>query len=238
MTSWMLTDPWTLYFPTRKADPRRRMADREIPKALFLDMLNALNGKLADLNERITFLCVGGGAMMLAYDAREATHDLDGVISPASEEARDLLFDLAREVAADFSAKGKPVASDWINTQVHAIMRAQTYSRSDFEGRPGMRWSHLTLLFAKPEMLLAMKCQSLRPGRRDFSDAATLIRRCGIKTIEQLQRVIAPYIDWGFLDNEDTGNLKVAIAWAFPGQTEYEPIRQRMLDRYRKIKGR
>lgn len=62
-------------------------------------------GELADKqNESIHLLIVGGAALVLAYDARLSTHDVDVIILSAN---RKLVRSLAREVATELGLKKK-----------------------------------------------------------------------------------------------------------------------------------
>lgn len=225
MRSKLLTDYLPLYFP-RLRRARTKMADQELTKAQFIAALDALNEKLREESQSLTFLLVGGGALMLAYDFRGATQDLDGILSPSNEETTQLFHRLAREVA-----KEQGIDQGWINVEVKNIMAGQRFQRSYFETLPQYHWSNLNLLFAKPGYLLSMKCQALRKGRKDFGDVVRLIKLLGIRTLSELEISIEPYGGWDFIGNDEFPLLKLCIAWAFPGQTEYDFIRLNALKR-------
>jgi hypothetical protein len=221
-----------MFFPQFSYSKR---ASQELSKETFLEALDMLNNLLRSQGERITFLCVGGGAMMFSLGARNQTHDLDGVVSVGS---RELLDSLAEDVADKFKEEGRSIPPDWINTQVREIMRGQNYSISYFEEVPGHTWSNLKILFAKPGYLLGMKCQAMRTGKKDFRDISSLIGILGIKTVEDLKSEIGEYVDTNFIGNQEWAILKLCIAWAFPGQTEYEEYRSKakqMYDRKKKV---
>lgn len=97
--------------------------------------------------------------------------------------------------------------------------------------------SNLKLLFAKPGYMLSMKCQSLRVGKKDFSDIVNLLRVLGIRTLEGMEAEIDKYGNgWGFIGNDEYQLLKLCIAWAFPGQTAYDALRLRAIEIGRKSK--
>lgn len=62
---------------------------------------------LAD-GESLRLVVVGGAAMVLGYDARQATHDVDAIVLPPPDTF--VVRDWARKVAAEF---GWP--EDWLN---------------------------------------------------------------------------------------------------------------------------
>jgi len=220
------TDPFDRCFPQR----RGKIAGVEVPKAIFVKALDRLNDLLVEANQQITFLCVGGGAMVLAFNARPATEDIDGILSPRDPQAENVLFAQAEKVRDQFKAEGVfNLPDNWINTQAGAIMRGQGYKRKDFDAVPGYDWSNLHLLFANPLYMLAIKCQSLREGKKDFNDIAALIKLLNIRTLPDLLDKIEPWTPPGFIGNEEYARLKLSIAWAFPGETAYEPILQAVL---------
>lgn len=220
MPANLLTDHFSFYF-TRPRGSSKKMADTEIPKQKFIAALDDLNAKLKAEGKTLTFLCVGGGAMMLAYNARNGTHDLDGVMSPADPDTTELFHRLAAEVAREHK-----IDQDWINIQVKDIMHGQGFKRVNFEPVSPYTWSNLKLLFGKPGYLLSMKVQALRPGKQDFNDIVHLLRILRIKTLAGMQAEVEKYGGWEFVGNDEFTRLKLTIAWAFPGETEYDNIRQ------------
>ena len=119
---------------------------------------------------------VGGAAMVLAFDARRATRDIDAVFHP-----HGVVLDEAREVAAEL---GLP--RYWLNDQasvyVSSVEDVHAVRVFDY---PGLRVSA-----ASAEHLLAMKALA---GRRfaDRDDLATLIGMLGLTTVEQVELTCA-----------------------------------------------
>jgi hypothetical protein len=224
MQAKLLTDYLPYYFPALRGS-RRKLAEENLNKAQFTQALTLLNEKLKAAGVTLSFLCVGGGAMMLAYDARQGTHDLDGAISPADPETDELFHQLALEVARELR-----IDKEWINLQVRDIMLTQNVKRTNFQAVPAYTFSNLKMLFAKPGYLLSMKCQVLRIGKKDFSDIVALVKLLAIKSIAEMQAEVEKYGGWDFVGNDEVVWLKLAIAWAFPGQTPYENIRLKALE--------
>lgn len=203
------------------------MAGKLIHKSTFLKALTRLDEKLGKADLSITFLCVGGGTMMLALGARDQTEDIDGILRPSDPTTTRIFHRLVLEVATEFG-----IDPLWINTQVKDIMSGQGYQLSYFEELPQFQYGHIRLLFAKPTYVLAMKCQALRPGKRDFGDVVRLLRHLNIRTLEGLRDAIEPYgTAWEFIGNDEYELLELCIAWAFPRQTPYDHVRLEYLAR-------
>lgn len=127
-------------------------------------------------------ICIyGGSAMLLAYDSRNATKDVDAVFNP-----RDKGTELAAKVAQNLS-----LHDDWLNDDVIQFLGPMpTEGRKKLDlGIPG-----LSLFVATASYLLAMKALSCRdplPGYRgDHEDLIFLIRKIGIKSVEEIQEQI------------------------------------------------
>lgn len=119
---------------------------------------------------------VGGAAMVLAYDARRATRDIDAVFHP-----HGVVLDEAHQVAAEL---GLPWY--WLNDQASVyVSRTEDRQAVRVFDHPGVRVSA-----ASAEHLLAMKALA---GRRfaDHDDLATLIRILGLSSVAQVAEICA-----------------------------------------------
>jgi hypothetical protein len=236
MLAPLLQDPITAFFPRIRSNISNRQASsgQLISKQVFMKALDAFNAGLEVRDEYMTLLCVGGGAMMLAYSARQSTEDLDVILRPGDPKVFD---QIVKEVSAEFTRTGVfDLPRDWMNRDVEPIMRSQGFKLSNFEEHPAYHWSHLTLMFGKPGYILSMKCMAMRTGKRDFRDIESLVRKLNIRSIGELQSAVEPYMNWAYIGNDELNQLKIAIASAFPGETEHESHLQDALARYRKIK--
>lgn len=124
-------------------------------------------------------ICIyGGSAMLLAYHSRNATKDVDAVLNP-----REKGKDLAARVA-----KSHSLHDDWLNSNVTQFLgpNSQAGRRKLSLDIPG-----LTLFVATANHLLAMKaiaCREPLPGYRgDHEDLVFLIRKIGIKSVDEIQ---------------------------------------------------
>lgn len=136
-------------------------------------------GKLA-LAEGIDLdVCIyGGSAMLLAYESRNATKDVDAILNPG-ELGRKLVVQVAKNLS---------LHDDWLNSDV-----AQFLGPNPKAGRRKLELSisGLNVHVATANYMLAMKALSCRdplPGYRgDHEDLVFLIRKIGIQTVEEIQ---------------------------------------------------
>lgn len=113
-------------------------------------------------NVLVRVVIVGGAAMVFGYNARHATHDVDGVIVEPSE--RSVIRKWISEVAAEQSWP-----DDWFNDAAKGFMVGVSFGRLLFSA-PGIEvWQPL------PEQLLAMKLGAWRDDV-DVADATCLLR--------------------------------------------------------------
>lgn len=111
--------------------------------------------------QTIEVLIVGGAAMMLGYEARPATRDVDGVFfePPSAVIIRRWIEDVATAME---------LPRDWFNDAAKGFLVGHSRGRRIFSA-PGIEaWQPL------PEQLLAMKLSAWRDNR-DIRDARTLL---------------------------------------------------------------
>lgn len=116
-------------------------------------------------------LCIfGGAAMVLAFDARESTRDVDGIFVPKTE-----VIESARKVAEEFNLE-----PDWLNDGVKGFISNESEFTAD--GMPV--FSNLRIMRPTTEYLLAMKCLASRVADAstdgDRADIMTLLKLTGI----------------------------------------------------------
>jgi hypothetical protein len=142
-------------------------------------LFGLLNAELAGRQTQGELYLVGGAVMCLAYAARPSTEDVDGFFRPARE-----VRDAAGRVAA---RAGLP--SDWLNDAVKGYLS----DRGEF--RTWLELSHLRVMVAQPEYLLAMKCLAFRIGAEfhDEDDIRYLLRHLNITRFAQAKKIITRY---------------------------------------------
>jgi hypothetical protein len=125
-------------------------------------------------------LFVWRGVMVLAFQARQSTKDVDAIFAPAGI-IRDLAAEVGRERGLD---------EDWIDDGEKGFVS----SRRAFISL-GLNLPHLSVLMPVPEDLLAMKCMAARAGEsaRDMQDVKFLLRHLALKDAGTARAVVKEY---------------------------------------------
>lgn len=136
-----------------------------LSKSVILSALANLDKKLS-VEGIIGELCIfGGAAMILAFDARESTRDVDAIFVPKQKFAT-----LAAETGTEM---GLP--EGWLNDGVKGFLSPQ----GNFTDEQMPQFAHLRVLRPTASYLLAMKCLAARVGGYDTSaDAADVLALC------------------------------------------------------------
>jgi hypothetical protein len=142
-------------------------------------LFELLNEELSQAKISGELHVVGGAVMCLAYDARPSTADVDAYFRPP---------EAVRKAAARVAAKAG-IDADWLNDGVKGFISEQ----ADFA--PFLELSHLRVMVARPEYLLAMKCLAMRIGAEfhDEQDVRFLLRLLEISSFDQAIAIIAKY---------------------------------------------
>ena len=142
-------------------------------------LLEALNGELKADGVRGRLHLAGGAVMCLAFAARESTQDVDASFQPSVK-----VLEAAHRVAAREGIK-----ESWLNNAVEGYLSDRgTYA-------PLMELSHLDVLSATPEYMLAMKCLAMRLGEgyQDEEDVRYLLRNLGLRSHEEAEEILGRY---------------------------------------------
>jgi hypothetical protein len=156
----------------------------KLTREQILAALEALNRALAE-REVIGEVCLFGGAVMvLAFNARLSTKDVDAVFQPAA-----LVRELARQVGEN---AGLP--ANWLNDGVKGYLSA----RHEVLQGSLPQFDHLRLTMPTAEYLLAMKCMASRIGAGggeadDTADIAFLIRHLGLRGPGAVMDIVSAY---------------------------------------------
>jgi hypothetical protein len=166
--------------------------------------LDELGRRARAEGKTIEIAIYGGSALMLTYDWRLATKDVDAVF----EADRQTVRRLAREIAEE-----KGWNPNWLNDGVKGFLSAvdgspqakrlfRTYPSED---APGLR-----VMVANPAYLFAMKCRAMRlsglEGNTDVDDIRRLAREIGLSSAREAldlvatfypARVIEPKVQYG-----------------------------------------
>lgn len=155
------------------------MSTRGLSKADIERLLRELDAQLAHDGVKGELYLVGGAVMCLAYGARAATKDLDGLFRPAKQV----------RAAASRVALANKLPNGWLNDAVKGFFS----ERGSFTTY--LEMPHLTVFVADPGYLLAMKCLSARIGAEfhDIDDVRYLLRYLNITTADEAKKVLESY---------------------------------------------
>lgn len=147
-------------------------------KDQIIQALTKLNDELAAQGIKGEIGVVGGAAMVLAFNARQATKDVDAVFMPAST---------IRQIAQKISHQLK-LPQDWLNDAVKGFMPEPLEGKQVLFDMPA-----LSVWIPPPQYLLAMKAISARFDSHDAQDLKTLIAHLKITKIGDVLEVIEHY---------------------------------------------
>ena len=125
----------------------------------------------------------GGAAIVLGFDFREATQDIDAMITLGHGQ----VVRAQQEVGAEL---GLP--PNWLNEQGTSYLSKHS-DFSLFKTYPSEGQFGLRVLMATPQYLLAMKLLSFRSYGHDIQDIVQLARRLGCTTKEDLLQLVKHY---------------------------------------------
>ncbi len=159
----------------------------KLTKDIILQALSRL-GELAQAKGLELHVCIyGGAAMILAYDSRMVSKDVDVIIHPSEEGLA-----LAREVGKELG-----IHSEWLNNEVRFFV-SETKDKSS--RRPldlPIETKGLKVEVPTANYLLAMKARACRepiPGvSADAADLRFLIHKMEINSIHQVESLLGKY---------------------------------------------
>lgn len=119
----------------------------------------------------------GGAAMVLAFDARAATRDVDALFSPDRP-----VLEAAWEVAGEL---GLP--RSWLNNQASSYVSGRAGRGTPVYDHPNLR-----VMVTPLQHLLAMKVRAARAAR-DADDLRFLLGKLDIADLEEVIELVAKY---------------------------------------------
>lgn len=145
----------------------------------LLRLFQLLNRELEREGTRAELFLTGGAVMCLAYEVRPATRDVDAFFKPVTA-----VRDAAARVATAASIDPK-----WLNDGVKRYL-SERGSFATF-----LELSHLRIMVAAPDYMLAMKCLSMRIGAEfhDLDDVRYLLRHLDVGSYDEALAVIGKY---------------------------------------------
>ncbi len=162
-----------------------------LSRDVLVEAFGDLGRRAWALGKTVEIAIYGGSALMLSYDWRLATKDVDGVY----EADRTTVRALSTAVAAD---RGWP--ENWLNDGVKGFLSAldaesgvkNLYGEFPSSDTPGLR-----VFLPRPEYLFAMKCRAMRVGgvdeNSDLDDIRRLAGEIGLAGADEALSLVASF---------------------------------------------
>jgi hypothetical protein len=155
--------------------------------ALNIQTIHEALSRLNDLlraKETTGEICIfGGAAMVLAFDARFATRDLDAIFVP-----KNVIMGAIEMIADEMN-----LPKSWLNDGVKGFVS----DKKDFTEENMPQFSHLRVIRPTAAYLLAMKCMASRVGgygeRGDITDIKLLCKHLECKDAGEVFQIILNY---------------------------------------------
>lgn len=142
----------------------------------IIKYLHMLNEKLQQQNVKGEICLYGGAVMCLVFDARPSTKDVDAIFHPP-----EIIRQAAKEISNEYG-----LVDDWLNDGVKGFL-------VDHPKKVFLNLSHLVVMVADSEYMLAMKSLSARIDATDSQDIKFLIKKLNIKSIEEVFKIVDKY---------------------------------------------
>lgn len=159
------------------------MSKDKLTKEQILQALSRLDELLRERGVSGEICIFGGAAMVLAYDARESTRDVDAIFIPKQE-----LLSCAKQVSEEMNFE-----LNWLNDGVKGFVSPSGPVTS--AGMP--EFANLRIMRPSTEYLLAMKCLASRVAdyntEGDKRDVITLLRELNLYDAEKICDIIITY---------------------------------------------
>jgi hypothetical protein len=149
-----------------------------LTKERMITALESLNKRLAEKGVTGELCIYGGAAMVLAFDARESTRDVDAVFVPKA-----VIYEEASKIAQELN-----LPDSWLNDGVKGFVSADEDVTTD--DMP--QWKNLRIFRPATRYLLAMKCMAARVAEYDtVGDKNDIIHLCKDLGIDSSSDVFA-----------------------------------------------
>ena len=164
-------------------------------------LLYNLNALLAERGVDGEIVLGGGAVMSVVFGSRAMTEDVDALFSPPAE-VRAAASQLAEDAGLD---------DGWLNDGLKGFVDPSRMSTTEI-----LSLSNLAIRRLDDESLLAMKLASARDNDgKDLADAAYLLRRLGIETLDEALDVLESHTPSSVLTYRMQAFAQAALAEAW-----------------------
>lgn len=154
------------------------LIDTKLSKEEIIKYFGLLNDELKIRNENGEIIICGDAALILMYNARSSTKDIDALYKPKQK---------INEIIKNFSQKYH-LESDWLNDS------AKVFFAPTMKTKIYKKYSNLTVKCFDTESLLALKLTSARDLTNDENDAITLMKNLKLKNVDEALNIIEKHI--------------------------------------------
>jgi hypothetical protein len=159
-------------------DPSPHLTEKEI-----LHALGRLNDLLAEAGVIGEICLFGGTVMVLVFNARLSTRDVDAIFKPAP-----LMRELAQKIAHECD-----LPLDWLNDGVKGFQANHPEITTDTVPQ----FANLRVYRPSAEYLLAMKCMAARANdpttSGDKGDIVLLVKHLGLRTTQEVEEIVTRF---------------------------------------------
>ncbi len=147
----------------------------------IVEALQALSDQLGEREAKGELCLFGGTVMVLAFNARLSTKDVDAIFQPAQ-----LIRQLSQAIGEE-----RNLPNGWLNDGVKGFISTEPPVTA--EGLP--QFANLRITMPVPEYLLAMKCMAARTGEgsTDVEDIIFLLRKLGLGNSREALDLVSRY---------------------------------------------
>ncbi len=162
------------------------MSNQIITKEKFLEIMECLNEKLGENKMELSLNIYGGTVMMICFDVRPATKDIDALFN-TSPHLNNILQEIAEVYDLD---------SNWINQDIKEPLK---YLKME-DLKELYKFNNLKIYVPSAEQMLALKLLSARPEPyKDFEDAEYLIKYLKIEDLDSVIKIFEKYVGRKYL---------------------------------------
>ena len=156
-----------------------------LSRATILTALTQLSDELGKSGVLGELNLIGGTAMVLAFNARSSTKDVDAIFEPSA----------GMRNAAAVVAENLGLPADWLNDAAKEFLSPA----GDFAPIDSIDLPDLRVLAPTPEYMLAMKVMAARGAiggeQGDAKDITFLIRLLGLTESNAVMSIVSRYYD-------------------------------------------
>ncbi|SRR6266511_1165232 len=154
----------------------------QLDRQRILEALDELSRRLAQRGAIAEVCLFGGAAMILAFQSRQTTKDIDAIFAPTTL-VRELAEEIGREHGYD---------AGWFNDGVKGFVS----EKGEFTPANLPQFPSLRVMMPVPTYLLAMKCLAARvatPDATDVQDVTFLVKHLGLRQASEILNIVEAY---------------------------------------------